>query len=61
MAEVGQPFSEKNMFGGTYRNYETSTRQDTVELTYSTMHVKQTVAFVKSMHEKWLKFDKVRT
>ena len=34
------PFSEKNMFGGTYRNYESSTRQSTVEKTYSDMHIK---------------------
>ena len=52
------PFSEKNMFGGTYRNYESSTRQSTVEKTYSDMHINQTVAFVKGMREKWMKFDK---
>eukprot|EP00434_Breviolum_minutum_P017347 symbB.v1.2.015314.t1/scaffold1138.1/size205980/13 len=52
------PFSEKNMFGGTYRNYENSARQSTVEKTYGEMHVNQTVAFVKSMREKWMKFDK---
>ena len=33
-----QPFSEKKMFGGSYRNYESSTRQDKVEKTYSDMH-----------------------
>ncbi|CAL1128761.1 unnamed protein product [Cladocopium goreaui] len=53
-----QPFSEKNMFGGSYRNYESSTRQDKVEKTYSDMRVNQTVAFVKAMREKWMKFDK---
>ena len=53
-----QPFSEKNMFGGSYRNYESSTRQDKVEKTYSDMHVQQTVVFVKTMREKWMKFDK---
>ena len=59
MAPVSvKPFSEKNMFGGSYRNYDSSTRQDKVEKTYADMHTKQTVAFVKSMHEKWMKFDK---
>ena len=53
-----QPFSEKNMFGGSYRNYESSTRQDKVEKPYSDMRVNQTVAFVKAMREKWMKFDK---
>eukprot|EP00438_Fugacium_kawagutii_P036161 Skav228030 [mRNA] locus=scaffold1073:236214:237089:- [translate_table: standard] len=52
------PFSEKNMFGGSYRNYESSSRQSTVEKTYSDMHINQTVEFVKSMREKWMKFDK---
>ena len=53
-----KPFSEKNMFGGSCRNYDSSTHQDKVEKTYADMHSKQTVAFVKSMHEKWMKFDR---
>ncbi|CAK9000490.1 unnamed protein product, partial [Durusdinium trenchii] len=52
-----QPFAEKNMFGGEYRNYESSTRQSVVEKTYGEMHQKQTVEFVKSMQEKWMKFN----
>eukprot|EP00438_Fugacium_kawagutii_P017653 Skav201270 [mRNA] locus=scaffold2058:37698:38549:+ [translate_table: standard] len=53
-----QPFSEKNMFGGAYRNYESSTRQSKVDKTYEEMHINQSVEFVKKMREKWMKFDK---
>jgi len=48
----------ENAFGDTFRNYEDSARQDIVRQTYTEMHTKQTVAFVKQQHENWLKFDK---
>eukprot|EP00656_Telonema_subtile_P055633 TRINITY_DN8670_c0_g1_i1.p1 TRINITY_DN8670_c0_g1~~TRINITY_DN8670_c0_g1_i1.p1 ORF type:complete len:284 (+),score=98.50 TRINITY_DN8670_c0_g1_i1:294-1145(+) len=47
----------KNAFGDSFRNYEDSTRQDTVEACYKTMHENQTVEFVEAMHHKWLNFD----
>lgn len=40
-----------------FRNYVNSERQELVEKTYRLMHVNQTVDFVRSMHDKWLKFD----
>jgi inositol oxygenase len=50
--------AKKNAFGGEYRNYEDSCRQDTVKATYLEMHTKQTVAFVQERRDKWLKLDK---
>lgn len=46
-----------NAFGDTFRNYEDSARQDTVEECYRLMHENQTVKFVESMHQKWLGFS----
>lgn len=51
-------FSEQNKFGDSYRNYETSARQDEVSRTYHEMHSKQCVEFVRQQHANWLKFDK---
>jgi inositol oxygenase len=48
----------ENAFGDTFRNYEDSARQDIVKKTYTEMHTKQTVEFVKKQHENWLNFDK---
>merc|ERR1712023_63718 len=48
----------KNAFGDSFRNYEDSARQDTVEECYRLMHENQTVNFVEAMHDKWLSFDK---
>eukprot|EP00657_Telonema_sp_P-1_P012358 TRINITY_DN8868_c0_g1_i2.p1 TRINITY_DN8868_c0_g1~~TRINITY_DN8868_c0_g1_i2.p1 ORF type:complete len:284 (+),score=75.61 TRINITY_DN8868_c0_g1_i2:2-853(+) len=47
----------QNAFGDTFRNYEDSARQDTVQECYRLMHENQTVEFVESMHDKWLSFD----
>lgn len=52
----GQP--KENAFGDTFRNYEDSKRQEIVKNTYYTMHAKQTVEFVRSQQDEWLKFDK---
>jgi len=46
-----------NAFGDSFRNYEDSARQDTVEECYRLMHENQTVDFVQSMHDKWLGFE----
>lgn len=51
-------FAEQNMFGDTFRNYESSARQAEVSRTYNEMHAKQTVEFVKQQHATWLRFDK---
>jgi len=51
-------FSETNMFGDSYRNYEDSSRQAEVSRTYNEMHRNQTVDFVREQHAKWLKFNK---
>merc|ERR1711907_706338 len=48
----------KNAFGDSFRNYDDSARQDTVEECYRLMHENQTVNFVEAMHDKWLSFDK---
>ncbi|CAE7239287.1 MIOX, partial [Symbiodinium natans] len=48
----------KNMFGDSFRNYETSPRQESVAATYGLMHRNQTVEFVQEQQEKWLKFNK---
>lgn len=48
----------ENAFGDGFRNYEDSCRQDIVKQTYTEMHTKQTVDFVRQQHENWLKFDK---
>jgi len=49
---------DENAFGDTFRNYEDSARQDVVKRTYTEMHLKQTVEFVKQQHKNWLNFDK---
>jgi len=51
-------FATQNMFGEAFRNYESSVRQSEVERTYSEMHTKQTLAFVRQQHANWLRFDK---
>jgi inositol oxygenase len=48
----------ENAFGDSFRNYEDSARHEIVKQTYTTMHAKQTVDFVRTQHENWLKFDK---
>jgi inositol oxygenase len=48
----------ENAFGDTFRNYEDSARHEIVKQTYTTMHAKQTVDFVRKQHENWLKLDK---
>ena len=48
----------KNMFGDSFRNYESSERQEKVAATYGLMHQNQTVEFVQQQREKWLKFNK---
>ena len=41
-----------------FRNYDTTNALfDRVHRTYCLMHTNQTVEYVKSQHEKWLKFD----
>lgn len=50
--------ARRNSFGDTFRNYEDSSRQTDVERTYTQMHMKQTVEFVRHQHDQWLKFDK---
>lgn len=47
----------QNAFGDTFRNYEDSVRQNTVEECYRLMHENQTVEFVEHQHDKWLNFD----
>lgn len=49
---------EVNAFGDSFRNYESSTRQELVKQTYTTMHTMQTVEFVRQQHHNWLRFDK---
>lgn len=49
---------DANAFGDSFRNYASSKRQEVVERTYTTMHTKQTVDFVRQQHSDWLKFDK---
>jgi len=53
-----KPDEGKNAAGDTFRNYEDSARQDIVKRTYTEMHLKQTVEFVKQQHKNWLNFDK---
>jgi inositol oxygenase len=48
----------ENAFGDSFRNYEDSARQEIVKQTYTTMHTKQTLDFVRTQHENWLKLDK---
>jgi len=48
----------ENMFGDSFRNYETSVRQAEVSKTYNEMHTKQTLDFVRMQQANWLKFDK---
>jgi len=48
----------ENAFGETFRNYEDSSRQEIVKQTYTEMHTKQTVEFVRQQHDSWLCFDK---
>mmetsp|Transcript_76941 Transcript_76941/g.124497 ORF Transcript_76941/g.124497 Transcript_76941/m.124497 type:complete len:303 (-) Transcript_76941:353-1261(-) len=55
---VAPLFSEQNMFGDSFRNYEASVRQAEVSQTYNAMHSKQTVEFVQEQRANWLKFDK---
>jgi len=47
----------KNMFGDTFRNYETSSRQAVVEESYRKQHTQMTVEYVEQMHDKWLDFN----
>lgn len=58
VAEDVKAFAEQNMFGDTFRNYESSARQSEVSRTYNTMHRLQTVEFVQQQHANWLKFNK---
>jgi|Transcript_47657 inositol oxygenase len=48
----------ENAFGDTFRNYEDSARHEIVKQTYTTMHSKQTLDFVRAQHKNWLKLDK---
>jgi inositol oxygenase len=48
----------ENAYGANFRNYEDSFRQDIVKATYTEMHTKQTVDFVRRQHDNWLKLDK---
>merc|ERR1719456_1264886 len=48
----------QNAAGDSFRNYEDSARQALVKKTYTEMHTKQTVDFVKQQRENWLKLDK---
>lgn len=56
--ETKKTTARRNSFGDSFRNYEDSVRQSVVELTYTTMHNRQTVEFVKQQHANWLKLDK---
>ena len=53
-------WSAENADGFAFRDYdnEENARFEIVKKAYSDMHENQTHAFVKSMHEKWRKFDK---
>lgn len=55
---VDDKVQKRNSFGDEFRNYEDSSRQDVVKLTYTTMHTNQTVDFVQRQREEWLKLDK---
>ena len=54
--DVSSPIGgfEKKQVSLNFRNFEDSERQSTVEALYAENRTKQTVAFVKAMHEKYV-------
>jgi len=47
----------ENMFGDSFRNYESSARQNVVEENYRKQHTMMTYEFVKEKQDKWLSLD----
>jgi len=47
----------ENMFGDSFRNYESSARQNVVEENYRKQHTMTTYEFVKEKQDKWLSLD----
>jgi len=58
-AQNGFAVPESNAFGQSFRDYDGSVRQNTVEKCYQLNHINQTYDYVKSMREEYGKLNRV--
>jgi len=59
LAQNGFTVPESNAFGQSFRDYDGSVRQNTVEKCYQLNHINQTYDYVKRMREEYGKLNKV--